>query len=420
MHQSFLHKKTAPDRAYLRSLSAQQSAGSAAAPRRKTDSRKKAPEKKKSGLLSVGLGLDMPFLLLVLALLTIGIIMMFSASYPTAYSKTGDSFYYLKRQLIFAGLGVAAMIACSYFNYRYLYRFAKIILGISFAVLIIVLFMPSETGIRRWIGVGSFTIQASEITKFCLIVFFAYWGTKYADKMQYMKYSFMPGMIIFGATAVLLLLEPHYSCIVIVFLLVLIMLFLSGMPLKYFGIIAVIAVVAFVIAFSTGLLGYAMDRMDGWGQALNYTPENKWATYQTRNSLYAIGSGGVWGLGLGQSRQKYLYLPEPQNDFVYAVVCEELGLIGAGVILVLFGLLVYRGIRISRAASDNFGKLLGCGLVAQVGLQVVLNVLVITDWLPNTGISFPFFSYGGSSLIMLLAQMGIVLSVSRTANIEKT
>lgn len=417
MHQSFLHKKTAPDRAYLRSLSAH-SAGGASAARRKTDSRKKTPQKK-AGLMSVGLGLDMPFLLLVLALLTIGIIMMFSASYPTAYSKTGDSFYYLKRQLIFAGLGVAAMIACSYFNYRYLYRFAKIILGISFAVLIIVLFMPSETGIRRWIGVGSFTIQASEITKFCLIVFFSYWGTKYADKMQYMKYSFMPGMIIFGATAVLLLLEPHYSCIVIVFLLVLIMLFLSGMPLKYFGIIAVIAVVAFVIAFSTGLLGYAMDRMDGWGQALNYTPENKWATYQTRNSLYAIGSGGVWGLGLGQSRQKYLYLPEPQNDFVYAVVCEELGLIGAGVILVLFGLLVYRGIKISRASADSFGKLLGCGLVAQVGLQVVLNVLVITDWLPNTGISFPFFSYGGSSLIMLLAQMGVVLSVSRTSNIEK-
>lgn len=417
MHQSFLHKKTAPDRAYLRSLSAQ-SAGGASAARRKTDSRKKTPQKK-AGLMSVGLGLDMPFLLLVLALLTIGIIMMFSASYPTAYSKTGDSFYYLKRQLIFAGLGVAAMIACSYFNYRYLYRFAKIILGISFAVLIIVLFMPSETGIRRWIGVGSFTIQASEITKFCLIVFFSYWGTKYADKMQYMKYSFMPGMIIFGATAVLLLLEPHYSCIVIVFLLVLIMLFLSGMPLKYFGIIGVIAVVAFVIAFSTGLLGYAMDRMDGWGQALNYTPENKWATYQTRNSLYAIGSGGVWGLGLGQSRQKYLYLPEPQNDFVYAVVCEELGLIGAGVILVLFGLLVLRGIKISRASADSFGKLLGCGLVAQVGLQVVLNVLVITDWLPNTGISFPFFSYGGSSLIMLLAQMGVVLSVSRTSNIEK-
>ncbi len=418
MHQSFLHKKTAPDRAYLRSLSAQ-SAGGTSAQRRQPAEKKKTATKKKSGLMSVGLGLDMPFLLLVLALLTIGIIMMFSASYPSAYSKTGDSFYYLKRQLIFALLGVGAMIGLSYLNYRVLYKLAKIILGISFAVLVVVLLMPSSTGIKRWIGVGSFTIQASEITKFCLIVFFAYWGTRYADKMQYMKYSFMPGMVIFGATALLLWMEPHYSCIVIVFLLILIMLFLSGMPLKYFGIIAVIAVVGFVIALSTGLLGYAMDRMDGWGQALNYTPENKWATYQTRNSLYAIGSGGIWGLGLGQSRQKYLYLPEPQNDFIYAVVCEELGLIGAGVILILFGLLVYRGIKISRASSDSFGKLLGCGLVAQVGLQVVLNVLVITDWLPNTGISFPFFSYGGSSLIMLLAQMGVVLSVSRSSNIEK-
>ncbi len=170
----------------------------------------------------------------------------------------------------------------------------------------------------------------------------------------------------------------------------------------------------------TGGLTYAMSRMDGWGQSLEYTTEDMWqTTWQTRNSLYAIGSGGLWGLGLGQSRQKFLYLPEPQNDFIFAIVVEELGLVGAVLILLIFALLVWRGITLSLRSKDNFGKLLGIGLTSQIGLQVILNILVITDWLPNTGISLPFFSYGGSSLIMLLAQMGLVLSVSRTANIEK-
>ncbi len=381
-----------------------------------------APQKKKKKLkfFNIGLGLDMPFCLLVLVLLTIGITMMFSASYPIAYSTYGDSYHFLKRQILFALIGIGAMIGLSFVNYRIFYRFAKIILAISYGVLILVLILPGNGDIHRWIGVGSFTIQASEITKFCLIVFFAYWGTKYADKMRYMKYSFMPGMVIFGTTAILLILEPHFSCTVIVFLLVLIMLFISGMDTKYFILIGILVGAAIAIMWATGLLGYAMERLDGWGKALEYTTSEMWqTTWQTRNSLYAIGSGGLTGLGLGQSRQKYLYLPEPQNDFIFAIVCEELGLIGAILILVLFGLLVWRGITMSRKASDTFGKLLGIGLTAQVGLQVILNIFVITDWLPNTGISLPFFSYGGSSLIMLLAQMGVILSVSRSAKIEK-
>ncbi len=377
-------------------------------------------KKKKLKFFNIGLGLDMPFCLLVLVLLTIGIIMMFSASYPIAYADTGDSYYYLKRQIIFAVIGIGAMIGLSFVNYRVFYRFAKPLLAISYGALVLVLFLPGVNGVHRWIGFTSFNIQASEITKFCIIVFFAYWGTRYAQKMQYMKYSFMPGMIIFGTTAILLILEPHFSCTVIVFLLILIMLFISGMDTKYFVLIGVLVGAAVAIMWATGLLGYAMDRMDGWGKALEYTTSEMWqTTWQTRNSLYAIGSGGLTGLGLGQSRQKYLYLPEPQNDFVFAIVCEELGLVGAILILVLFALLVWRGITMSRKASDTFGKLLGIGLTAQVGLQVILNIFVITDWLPNTGISLPFFSYGGSSLIMLLAQMGVILSVSRSAKIEK-
>ena len=240
--------------------------------------------------------------------------------------------------------------------------------------------------------------------------------------MQLPKYSILPGVIVFGTIAGLLLLEPHYSGIVIVGVLTVIMLYIGGMKTKYL-IIGGIALGAVILLLAvTGGLSYAMSRMDGWGQALSAERgTDLWdQTWQTRNSLYAIGSGGLWGLGLGQSRQKFLYLPEPQNDFIFAIVVEELGLIGATIILLIFALLVWRGITLSLRSKDKFGKLLGIGLTSQIGVQVVFNILVITDWLPNTGISLPFFSYGGSSLIMLLAQMGIVLSISRTANIERT
>ncbi len=425
MGKSFLNTKTNPDRAYLRSFSAEAGASTSSSNRviRGGASIRKTSDKKgKNKYFAAGLGVDMPFCIVLAALLIIGLVMMFSASYPTAYAETGDSFYYLKRQLLYIAIGLVVMIPISFLRYSIFYKWAKIILGISFLLLIVVLFLPGVGGVNRWIGFGGFTVQPSEVTKLAIIIFFAYWCTKYADKMKYVKYSFLPGMAIFAATAVLLILEPHYSGIVIVFLLTLVMLFLGGMPKKYFAVIGIVVGAAFFIALTTGLLGYAMERMDGWGQALSCEPgTDMWniTTWQTRNSLYAIGSGGIWGLGLGQSRQKYLYLPEPQNDFVFAIICEELGLIGALVILALFGILIWRGIKISRNAKDSFGRLLGCGIVAQVGLQVVLNILVITDWLPNTGISLPFFSAGGSSLIMLMAEMGIVLSVSRTSNLEK-
>jgi cell division protein FtsW len=238
--------------------------------------------------------------------------------------------------------------------------------------------------------------------------------------MDTIKYGVLPAAAVFVSTAFLLVLEPHYSGIVIILLLTVIMVFLSGVKLKWLAVAGVVAVIAFLIAWATGLLSYAMTRMDGWGQALIYTDEDMWqTTLQTRNGLYAIGSGGLFGLGLGNSREKYLYLPEPQNDFIFAIVCEELGLVGAIVILLIFALLIWRGVSLSLRAPDRFGKLLGIGLTSQIGLQVILNILVITDWLPNTGISLPFFSYGGSSLVMLSIQMGLVLSISRHSNIEK-
>ena len=375
---------------------------------------------KKTKWFSIGMGIDLPFCIIILILLTIGTIMMFSSSYAFAYYTQGDSYYFLWRQLIFVGLGIFTMGVMSFFNYNKLHKLAPFILGFAYIALIVVLILPSSGGVKRWIPLGLFNLQPSEIAKFAIILFFAHWCSKYYNKMQFAKYSVIPGVAVFGTTAFLLFLEPHYSGIVIIAILTVVMLYIGGMKTKYLFMGFVILVGLVLILAMTGGLSYAMSRMDGWGQALIYTDEDMWqTTWQTRNSLYAIGSGGLWGLGLGQSRQKYLYLPEPQNDFIFAIVVEELGLIGATMILLIFALLVWRGITLSLRAKDKFGKLLGIGLTSQIGIQVVLNILVITDWLPNTGISLPFFSYGGSSLIMLLAQMGIVLSVSRTANIER-
>ena len=365
--------------------------------------------------------LDVTFLVLVLLILTFGLIMLFSASYAYAYYYENDSFYYIKRQMIFATGGVIAMLVASHMDYRHWMTYAEPILGVALGLLVIVLFCPEINGVHRWIPLGFTTFQPSEIAKFAVILFFSHWCSKYYNKMQLPKYSILPGIIVFGSISLLLLLEPHYSGIVIVGVLTVIMLYVGGMKTKYLIVGAIALGVIILLLAVTGGLSYAMTRMDGWGQALSAERgTDLWdATWQTRNSLYAIGSGGFWGLGLGQSRQKYLYLPEPQNDFIFAIVVEELGLIGATIILLIFALLVWRGITLSLRAKDKFGKLLGIGLTSQIGIQVVLNILVITDWLPNTGISLPFFSYGGSSLIMLLAQMGIILSISRTANIER-
>lgn len=387
-----------------------------------TSGRKIKGTKQKLKLFSSRLGIDMPFCALIMVLLVIGIIMMFSASYPYAYynSGTGDSYYYLKRQLVFAIIGFVLMILFSFFDYYHLQRLTLPIMAVALILLVVVLFIPNELGVYRWINLGLFTFQASEVAKFALILFIATWGSRHFNQMGSFKIGVLPCLIVYVLIVLLLYLEPHYSCIVIVTALTGVMMYLSGVKIRYFMIAFAALAVLVLFLFLTDKLSYAMERLDGWGQALEYTTEEMWQkTWQTRNSMYAIGSGGLWGLGLGKSRQKYLYLPEPQNDFIFAIVCEELGFIGAVIILLIFAALVWRGIAISRRAKDRFGTLLGIGLTAQIGLQVVLNVLVITDWLPNTGISLPFFSYGGTSLVMILVQMGIILSISRTSNIEK-
>ena len=354
------------------------------------------------------LGLDMTFLFLVIILLIIGLIMMFSASYPSAYAYRNNSFAFLIKQAGFAAAGIVIMMVLSYFDYHHFHKLAYPVLAIALLSLVVVLIMPGmpgSGGVKRWIGIGDISIQASEIAKFAAVLFLAHFNSKHFKKMDTFKYGVLPSIILVGVISALLIVS---------------MMFISGVKLRYFIIALALVVTAVIVLAATGMLSYAMTRLQGWGQALHpETDELYQLTYQTRNSLYAIGSGGFWGLGLGQSRQKFLYIPEAQNDFVFAVVCEELGFIGAAIILCIFALLVWRGITISMRARDKFGALLGMGLSIQIGLQVILNIMVITDWLPNTGISLPFFSYGGSSLITLLAQMGIILSISRTSNLER-
>ena len=379
--------------------------------------------RKKFRLFSVRSGMDMPFLFLVLTLLIIGLVMLFSASFANALYRHGSSYYFISRQAVFAVLGVAAMIAISYFDYHHFHKIAIPLLLFSYMTLVLVLFMPEVNGVHRWISLGPLgQFQPSELAKFSLILVFAHLISLNFKRMDTFRYGVLPYILILGGMVGLLVCEPHISATVIMVLLAAVMLFIGGVRLRWFGLAfgAAGAVVAYLVLFSEKF-SYASDRITAWldpfSTASKAIMEDTW---QTRQSLYAIGSGGLLGLGLGQSRQKYLYLPEPQNDFIFAIVCEELGFIGALIIIILFAMLVWRGIVISLKAKDKFGMLLGIGLVVQVGLQVILNIAVVTNTIPNTGISLPFFSYGGTSLVILLAEMGIVLSISRTSSIEKT
>ncbi len=369
---------------------------------------------------SIGRGIDWTFFILVAILVVVGLLMLYSASYPISYYESNDSTYLVLKQLRFAIFGFAIMIFMGLFDYNKLAskRAAYIVLTISFVLLTIVGVMAvAKHEVIRSIDLG-FNLQASEISKFATILFMAYIGSKYYGNDKKIIWTAVP---IFVATAILLYLEPHYSAIAIIFMLIIVMACLDGLSFKWIAIVGGLVVIAVTVLYLSGKLGYVMDRMNGWGQALTaeYGTDLYEDTRQTRNSMYAIGSGGLTGLGFGQSRQKYLFLSEPQNDFIFAIVCEELGFIGALVILLLFAILIYRGVNIAKSSTTRFGTLLGCGIMFQIAIQVILNMLVITDLMPNTGISLPFFSSGGSSLIMLMAEMGIVMSISRTSRIEK-
>ncbi len=382
--------------------------------------------RKKLQLFSVRSGMDLPLFFLVLVLLTIGLVMLFSASYAYAYyNQNGDSYWFISRQALFAVLGVVVMVLMSYFDYHHFHKLAIPILLVTYGILVLMLvakgtaLVPNINETYRWFYIGPINFQPSEIAKFTLILIFAHLISLNFNKMQTFRYGILPYVLILGSIAGLVVAEKHISATVIILALGAIMLFVGGVRLRWFGVaLGGLGAAVLYLLFCTDVFKYAMNRVYGWLDPFN--PPTGVDTWQTRQSLMSIGSGGLLGLGLGQSRQKYLYLPEPQNDFIFAIVCEELGFIGALIIIILFAMLVWRGVTVSMKAKDKFGMLLGVGLSLQIGLQVVLNIAVVTNTIPNTGISLPFFSYGGTSLVILMAEMGIVLSISRNSSIEKS
>ena len=361
---------------------------------------------------------DIWFLIILMLLVCYGLVMLFSAGYAVALYRRGDAYTYIRPQLLFAAFGAAAMYAASLVDYHIWHKLAWPIMGVSLALLAIVLFMPEYNGCKRWIvlpGLG--TLQPSEIAKFAVVLVFAHIISLNHDRMQTFATGVLPFMVILGVVTVLMLLEPHLSGTLLILGIGAVLMFVGGTGLKWFALagIAGAGAIAAAVVLLPELVPYAMGRLSSWRDPF---ADPLGEGHQTIQSLYAIASGGAAGLGLGNSRQKYLYVPEPQNDFIFSILCEELGFVGAALAVVLFLLLFLRGMSIAVRARDKFGALLAVGFVVQVVLQAVLNIAVVTNTIPNTGISLPFFSSGGTSLMMLLGEMGIVLSVSRQADAQ--
>lgn len=440
---------------------------------------KNAEPRRRSVVKLVG-GADRPFLVTIILLLCLGTVMVFSASYPYANANfNGDSYHFARRQLIFVIPGIAAMLIIAkvnWFNYYNIRKLTKLALIVSIILLAGVLVVGKNLGgATRWYSIGPITVQPSEIVKFTLVMFFADYADRYAEQIRTkgspksiltvvlpfvlicgagagmlivfdnkvigavfagaillmalaflyisnMKktapafyYGVLPYIIILGIVGVLLYLQPHMSGLIIMAGITFAMMFMGGTNLFYLiSGAGVGAVGLFVIAMT---MGHSSSRIKVWQDPFSYLLEGGW---QPAQSLYAIGSGGFWGVGFGNSRQKHLYLPEPQNDYIFSIWCEEMGFIGAMLVICIFLFFIYRGILIGLRAPDRFSSLLVIGIIMHVGLQMVLNIAVVTNSLPSTGISLPFFSYGGTSILILLAEMGVVLSVSRFSSVEKS
>ena len=363
----------------------------------------------------------------VIALLVIGILMMFSASYPAAIEDGLSGTYYATRQLIFAGIGLVVMAILSVVDYHI---FEKLwISGTAFAVALIMLILVLIPGIgsdqgtfaRRWIAVGGLTFQPSELMKIAIVLFFSMLIVRNEHRMNTFLYGIVPYMLMLGVIVGLMMKEPHISGTLIIATLALVLIFVGGAKPLHFGIMIIVGVVglAAVVFFLIKVKGvdYINTRILSWLHP--FDPEYMQnETWQTCQSLIAIGSGGMFGLGLGASRQKYQYLPEAQNDFVFAILCEEFGFVGAVTVILLFCLLIFRGFYIAAKAKDKFGMLVAVGLTVHIGLQALLNIAVVSNAIPNTGISLPFFSYGGTALLMQLAEMGVLLNISRQARLD--
>ncbi len=384
-------------------------------------------------VIKVTSGVDRIMLVLILILICFGSVMVFSASYADAQSRYNDSYYFIKRQIVFVGIGILVMCITMNLPYKFFRFWAVPSYIVTLGLLVVVLAMGLVGGgAQRWIGIGSLTFQPSELAKLTLVLMLAWYYTTFQDQTKYKSWKlisnnpqkrkgerklwfranftygiFVPGCIIL-AVVVLVALEKHLSGIIIIGLIGLIVMFASGCNAAILsGIMG--AAGSAVVAFAL-LTDYTKRRIDIWLSPEAYPLDGGWQTLQGMN---AIGSGGLFGLGLGGSRQKYSYVSQPQNDFIFTIVCEELGFIGAVAVILLFAVFVWRGYVIAMRAPDSFSGIVAFGITTKVAIQVLLNIAVVTNSIPNTGISLPFFSYGGSSLVMQFLELGILLSISR-------
>lgn len=354
---------------------------------------------------------DIILMILTFSLLAIGLIMVYSASAVWAEYKFDDSFFFAKRQMLFAGVGIAAMFFIMNIDYWTWKTWAKLLLIICFVLLVLVL-IPGvgnvRNGSRSWIGIGAFSIQPSEFMKLAMIAFLA----KYLSIRQKFITSFKKGLapslgLVFLAFGMIML-QPDLGTGTVMVGTCIVMIFIAGARISHFVFLGLIGVAGFVALVLSA--PYRIKRitsfLDPWEDPLG-------SGFQIIQSLYAIGPGGLFGLGLGQSRQKFFYLPEPQTDFIFAILAEELGFIGGSLILLLFSLLLWRGIRIALGAPDQYGSFLAVGIIAMIAIQVMINIGVVTGLMPVTGITLPFLSYGGSSLTLMLMAVGVLLNISR-------
>lgn len=358
--------------------------------------------------------IDYTLLITVLLLLTIGLIMVLSASSPTSLSESGNSYKYFIKQGIFAAVGLVAMTFISNIDYRFYKKFYKIAYIIAIVLLASVLiFGKTINNAKRWIYVTeSLSFQPSELVKFCMIIFYAGILTKNREQLGFFVKGWLKHLMYLVPVIGLLIVEPHLSASVVIIGIVGIMMVIAGCKLWQIIVpgIGIGVPVAGIAILKVQKFAHAIKRIttfiDPWQDKLG-------AGYQVIQSLYAIGSGGLFGAGLGQSKQKYLYLPEPQNDFIFSVLAEELGFIGCTFVIVLFAIFIWRGILIAMKSPDMFGSLVAVGITAMIGIQVIVNIAVVTSSMPATGMPLPFFSYGGTALVILLCQIGVLLNISR-------
>ena len=390
--------------------------------KRKKESPPSEPQKKITRIRGT---IDRPMLTVIIVMLCFGAVMIFSASYSYAFTRYGDSFYFVKKQLLFLGLGTFALIVAQFFPPSFYEKYAWLFFGIVSLMLLLVLFIGrSANGAQRWLTIPGIdiSIQPSEIMKLAIVLVLARYYARYRELVLDRKnkrtasiYGIGVPILIVGGVCVLIALEKHVSGMIIVFCIGMILIFCAGALKRWFviaGGIGVIGAGVLILASS-----HARDRVQEWLHPENFSATDE--IYQTLQGLNAVGSGGFLGVGLGQSRLKHNFVSMPQNDFIFSIIAEELGFVGCLAVIALFAIFLWRGFVIANRAPDPFMKLTAIGIVSKVALQAALNIAVVTNTIPNTGITLPFFSYGGSSLVILMAEMGILLSISRYSYQDK-